>query len=97
MRSRYTAYALGGYGHYLLQTWFPATSPGVNALTLSIRSHDWCGLEILHKSQQGDNGIVEFKAYYTDTATPDDDGVMHERSTFVRSNGRWLYIGGEVS
>lgn len=96
MRSRYTAYALGGYGEYLLQTWFPATSAGVDATSLSIRSLDWCGLEILDKSQQGDNGMVEFKAYYH-PAKADDDGVMHEKSTFVRTNGRWFYVGGEVS
>ncbi|MDX2463868.1 MAG: YchJ family metal-binding protein, partial [Porticoccus sp.] len=35
MRSRYSAYALGGYGDYLLATWFSATSAGLNAKDLS--------------------------------------------------------------
>ncbi len=31
MRSRYSAYALGNYGDYLLETWFPATAKGLTA------------------------------------------------------------------
>lgn len=29
MRSRYSAYALGGYGEYLLKTWFPPMASGL--------------------------------------------------------------------
>ena len=41
MRSRYSAYALGKHGDYLLQTWFPATAGGLSAAQLSEVSCQW--------------------------------------------------------
>jgi SEC-C motif-containing protein len=95
MRSRYSAYALGGYGQYLLDTWLPAMSSGLSAEQLSTREHQWIELTVLNKSQQGDSGMVEFEALYIDSA-----GVhhcLHEKSAFTRIQGRWIYVGGEVS
>lgn len=98
MRSRYSAYALGGYGEYLLATWFPATARGLTAAELSVRTVQWCRLEVLAKSQQGDNGEVEFKAYFCEAeGGASEPAVMHEYSTFKRNAGRWYYIGGRVS
>lgn len=95
MRSRYSAYALGGYGDYLLQTWFPATAKGLTGESLSQRSCDWIKLEILDKSQKGDKGMVEFNAWFhSDTG---DKDVLHENSVFQRIDGLWLYVGGEVN
>ena len=51
MRSRYSAYALGGYGDYLLETWFPATAKGLTVEALSLRTCEWVELEVLDKSQ----------------------------------------------
>lgn len=94
MRSRYSAYALGGYGEYLLNTWFPATAQGLSALALSSREFDWEKLEVLSSSQHGDEGNVEFKAWYRkDGGEPQ---VQHEKSVFQRIGGRWYYVGGEV-
>jgi len=95
MRSRYSAYALGGHGEYLLQSWFPATAGKLTAELLSQRSHNWFRLEILAKSQQGDQGWVEFNAWYHDPEGLEQ--VLHEKSVFQRSAGRWFYVGGEVS
>lgn len=95
MRSRYTAYALGGYGEYLLATWFPATARGLTAANLSEKTLDWYQLDVLGKSQQGDNGEVEFRACYRDANG--EPGVMHECSSFTRNSGRWFYVGGRVS
>jgi SEC-C motif-containing protein len=53
MRSRFCAYYLGGFGDYLLATWFPPTAKGLTALELSKKDHDWQSLELLHKSQKG--------------------------------------------
>jgi SEC-C motif-containing protein len=94
MRSRYSAYVLGGYGDYLLKTWFPATAKGLTAVTLSLRTCDWVKLEILDKSQKGDQGTVEFNAWFHNDQG--DKQVLHEKSVFQRINGRWLYVGGEV-
>lgn len=94
MRSRFTAYALGGYGEYLLKTWHPNTALGLNATDLSIRSINWVGLEIVDKAQSGDHGIVEFKASYLDQF--DKECTHHERSSFERIKGHWFYVSGQI-
>jgi len=94
MRSRFSAYALGGYGDYLLSTWLPAMRKNVNAIDLSHRDTDWQSLEILTHSQKADDGYVEFVANYYD-----ESGQLqhyHEKSVFKRVQGRWLYVGVEV-
>lgn len=95
MRSRYSAYALGNHGEYLLRTWFPATARGLTAEDLSRRSCEWLGLEIIAKDQKGDQGVVEFRAHYRDEQG--EATIMQEKSVFQRIGGRWLYVGGEVS
>ena len=96
MRSRYSAYALGGHGDYLLKTWFPATAANLDPIELSQRSQNWQRLEILDKSQKGDDATVEFNAYYL-IENSDQLKVMHEVSQFKRVAGRWLYVGGVVN
>lgn len=94
MRSRYVAYAMGGYGDYLLETWFPATRQGLTAISLSEKNIEWVELIILSKSQSGDNASVEFNAIFVN-----ENGqrqVHHEHSVFKRLSGKWLYVGGEV-
>jgi len=91
MRSRYSAFALGGYGEYLLATW---RLSGASAAELSIKSTEWVGLEIVSKSQKGDQGFVEFKAFYLDKGGVKN--MHHEKSEFERINGRWFYLCGEV-
>ena len=94
MRSRYSAYALGGLGDYLLATWLPGMTKGLTSAELSVRSVDWLRLEIVSKSQQGDQGLVEFNAFYMNDAGQEE--VQHERSVFKRISGHWYYVGGEV-
>jgi len=94
MRSRYTAYALGNYGEYLLATWLPETSKGLTAASLSEKNLEWVKLEILNSRQKGNEGTVEFKAYYK---TDDEElNILHEMSSFRRIERRWYYIGGDV-
>ncbi|RBP51239.1 YchJ family protein [Arenicella xantha] len=91
MRSRYSAYALGGYGEYLLETWLPSDASNLTAVDLSVRSFDWQGLTILRKSQQGDVGQVEFQARFVEHQG--QQSVHHEKSLFRRIAGRWYYAG----
>lgn len=94
MRSRFSAFSLGGFGQYLLTTWGVAGSMGLSESELSTRSLNWQGLEIISDSQQGDHGHVEFKAIFLDVnGMP---SVHHEHSTFERIAGRWYYISGDV-
>mgnify|MGYP002713162114 CR=1 FL=1 len=94
MRSRYSAYARGGFGDYLLRTWFPATAQGLTAAQLSRKECDWLRLEVLTHTQQGNQGTVEFKAYYRDSRG--ESKILHEKSVFQRIGKRWFYVGGEV-
>jgi len=98
MRSRYTAYALGGLGDYLLRTWFPFTARGLTVDQLSERKHRWTRLHVLNKQQHGDEGTVEFKAFYTAlTDVENNEAVLHEVAEFRRVSGVWLYVGGRVT
>ncbi len=94
MRSRYSAFALGGYGEYLLATWNSQQSSGMTAAELSMKTNTWVNLEIVEKAQKGDKGCVEFRAFYLD-----DNGETvehHEKSDFERVSGRWFYLRGDV-
>ena len=93
MRSRYWAYAMGGY---LLSTWFSATSTGLTTETLSEKTVEWVKLEVLSKNQTGDKATVTFYAFFRE---PDslDVNIMHEASVFQRASGHWFYVGGEAS
>ena len=95
MRSRFSAYARGGHGAYLIETWLPSMTTGLSAAELSVPIVDWLRLEIVDKSQQGDNAHVEFNAYYLTKSGNEE--VQHENSVFRRVKGRWYYVGGEVA
>lgn len=41
MRSRFSAYALGGYGDYLISTWLPSSAKGLTVSELSKKTVDW--------------------------------------------------------
>lgn len=93
MRSRYSAYVLGELGEYLLKTWHPAMIKDLTEDVLSVKTHNWTKLEVLNYAQKGDEGTVEFKAYYLDQ--DDSEKVFHEKSFFQRLMGKWLYVGAE--
>ncbi len=93
MRSRFSAFAVGDPA-YLLATWHPRTRPE----SLHLDPEDrWYRLDI-HDTERGgpfdDAGLVSFTAYHRG---PQGAGTMHEVSRFVREDGRWLYLDGQVS
>lgn len=88
MRSRYAAYALDDLDH-VYRTWHPRTRPDDPKAQ---RGTTWTGLEILEVIDGGEadqHGIVEFRAHFTNESGPE---VLHERSTFERRAGRWVYV-----
>ncbi len=92
MRSRYSAFVLGLAPH-LRSTWAPATRPQGIELDDTIT---WRRLQIVDTARGGagdDTGVVEFRAAFRG---PEGVGVLHERSRFVRSGGRWVYLDGDV-
>jgi len=54
----------------------------------------WLGLEVKrHDQQQPDRAVVEFSARYKVNGRAHR---LHEVSRFVRENGRWFYVEGDV-
>lgn len=95
MRSRYTAYALGGADH-LFRSWHARTRPGDVAPDPRVR---WVGLSVLDVVDGGPDdaeGVVEFRAQWvSDDDGPVRRGEVHERSRFVRRGGRWVYLDAQ--
>jgi SEC-C motif-containing protein len=94
MRSRYSAFAVGDAA-YLLRTWAAAARPARLDLDPATR---WTGLEILGTtggSAFHTAGTVTFRAHFTD-GPHREPGVLSERSTFAREDGRWVYVDGTV-
>ena len=87
MRSRYSAFVLSNEP-YLLDTWHSSTRP--NAIPFD-PNQKWLGLRIVDARVTGDASTeVEFIAR---SRVSNASAVRHhERSRFVRENGRWFYV-----
>ncbi len=93
MRSRYTAYTQLAED-YLLATWHPSTRPASLGLAGDVPTK-WLGLEVKrHEQQDADHAIVEFVARYKVNGRAQR---LHEVSRFVREEGRWFYVDGDVT
>ena len=98
MRSRYAAYVLRLYD-YLVATWHPTTCPADLGDADADRTK-WIGLQIrrAEKLPVDDQGrecaLVEFVARYRIASR---GFRLHERSRFVREDGRWYYVAGEMA
>lgn len=92
MRSRYSAFVRLDEG-YLLRTHHPSTAPAGMDLDPAM---EWRRLDIVATGGGGPfhtAATVEFKAYYRHGK---ERGVLHENSRFVREDGRWLYVDGDI-
>jgi SEC-C motif-containing protein len=91
MRSRYSAYVLQ-LEEYLLATWHPDTRP--SELDLTADDTKWLGLEVKkHALQDDSHATVEFVARYRIAGK---GHRLHELSRFVREDGRWYYVDGDM-
>jgi SEC-C motif-containing protein len=89
MRSRYSAFVLQ-QADYLRATWHASTRPDTLDFEIGTR---WLGLEVRRHQVTGpDAAEVEFVARYRlgGKATR-----LHEKSRFVREDGRWFYVDGD--
>ena len=90
MRSRYTAFVLGRAG-YLLATWHASRRPGSLDPDEGAK---WLGLEVRsHRATAEDRAEVEFVARWRVGGRA---VRLHERSSFVREQGRWYYVDGDL-
>lgn len=93
MRSRYSAFVLA-LEPYLLVTWYPDTRPPSLGLADEPPAK-WLGLEVKrHEMSDADHAIVEFVARYKVNGRA---YRLHEASRFVREQGQWFYVAGEIS
>ena len=90
MRSRYSAFVLGDE-NYLLQSWHPRTRPREVKPEPGTK---WLGLEVRsHKQPDATNAEVEFVARYRVAGRA---VRLHERSRFLKEEGRWYYLDGDI-
>jgi SEC-C motif-containing protein len=95
MRSRYSAYVLG-LEDYLLSTWHPDARPPSLGLAMQSPKPTWLGLSVKrHENPTPDTAIVEFVARLRIGGGKAER--MHEVSRFVREDGRWFYVDGDLS
>lgn len=91
MRSRYSAFVRGDEA-YLLATWHASTRPASIEPDPGVR---WLGLQVRsHRQLDETHAEVEFVAR-SRPAGPGPALRLHERSRFVREDGRWFYVDGE--
>ena len=91
MRSRYSAFVLG-LTDYLLATWHASTRPV--SLQADAPGLKWLGLEVRHHTQQDvDHATVEFVAR---SKLGGRAQRIHETSRFLREEGRWFYLDGDL-
>jgi SEC-C motif domain protein len=89
MRSRYSAFVQGDVP-YLLATWHSSQRPAELKLESGGK---WLGLEIKqHRVTSADTAEVEFVARFRVSGKA---VRQHERSRFVREDGRWFYVDGD--
>ena len=92
MRSRYVAYVLE-LEPYLLATWHSTTRPASLEFDKEEKTR-WLGLTIKRDEvQDEDHATVEFVARYKIGGRA---YRLHETSRFVREEGRWFYVDGDV-
>lgn len=91
MRSRYAAFVLG-LRPYLLDTWHPRTRPAT--LEPDEPGLKWLGLQVRrHQRLDDTHAEVEFVAR---SKLGGRAHRLHETSRFVREEGRWYYVDGDL-
>lgn len=92
MRSRYSAFVMGKLD-YLLATWHTSRRPA--ALEPNEAGLRWLGLEVKHHLQQDEShATVEFIARSKHGGRAQR---LHETSRFVREDGAWFYVDGDIA
>jgi SEC-C motif-containing protein len=87
MRSRYTAYVIGNMD-YVRDTWLNPPED------LEVGATQWLGLQVkAYLPIDGTHAEVEFVARYKAGQSVQR---LHERSSFIFAEGRWLYVDGKI-
>lgn len=96
MRSRYSAYVIKN-AEYIFQTYHSSkrSALSIESLLEWANSASFIKLEIVNAKHHDKNNIgeVEFIASFIENNTLCQ---LHERSNFVREDGQWRYVDGEL-
>ncbi|WP_374665947.1 YchJ family protein [Ramlibacter sp.] len=91
MRSRYCAFVLQD-APYLLATWHASTRPPAVDFEPGLK---WLGLDVRsHRQTDDDRAVVAFVAR---SRLGGRAHRLQEWSRFVREDGRWFYVDGDVA
>jgi SEC-C motif-containing protein len=97
MRSRYTAYAKAEVQHILASSHPKLRSTlDENATRTWAKNSQWHKLEVVSIEKGGAEdaeGVVEFISMYSEKG---QHRSLHERAKFVKEEGRWYYLDGEI-
>jgi SEC-C motif-containing protein len=98
MRSRFTAYVLQKV-EYIYNTTHLKTrrKSSLNDIKIWANENKWTKLEIIDSkngNRNDQNGTVEFKAHFIDGLGGLQ--IHHEKSNFVKENGKWFYVDGVI-
>ncbi|MBF0094991.1 MAG: YchJ family protein [Alphaproteobacteria bacterium] len=99
MRARYTAFATGRIDAFIHDTLAPEMRGDYDPAEVAASAKDavGAGLEVLAVTGGGpddETGIVEYVARFRVRGKRIDH---HERASFRREDGRWLYVDGEMN
>lgn len=93
MRSRYTAYTMADI-NYIKESMRAKALIGFNEADAKrwARRVVWISLNVIRTAiENPDRGHVEFEARFVEGSRLK---AIHEKSDFIRENGRWYYTGG---
>lgn len=97
MRARYTAHALGAFD-FLESSMHSSTRERVDVQKMSqwAEAVTWQGMDV-HSTSEGkegdEQGSVDFSAKYSVNGIEQE---LRENASFVRENGEWRYLDGDV-
>lgn len=94
MRSRYSAYVRGDEA-WLLATWHASTRPASGFLQEDGPPLRWLGLKVEWHETDGDTARVRFVARMARGGGSAQR--LAETSRFVREEGRWYYVDGDLA
>ena len=96
MKSRYSAFAVGN-SDYIMKTTHPdnedytsQTAKWKSTIDTFCEHTEFLGLQIIEFIDGEDEAFVTFVASLS-------SGPLHERSRFLKMDGRWLYVDGVIS
>ena len=108
MRSRFSAFYLAAKGEldlcqYLVDTWHSSQYQNPSAALADLKQNmdqqQYYSLRLLDSKSKDDKAEVEFVAFFSAKNSQDKAlgkvQQLHERSNFIKEQGRWFYVDGK--